>query len=229
MARLTLAVSTVLVFSAVLVTGCNQANRDKAKDQSAAATTKVENAAANAAEETKSMASQAKNAIETAAANHGIGVKPTGDFLRDAAVSDMFEIRSSELALKVSTDAQVKKFAHHMIVDHTRLSREMKGAASQAGLAADLPTDLDGAHQTMLGDLRSTKPEDFDHKYLEDQRKGHEEAVGMFKAYADKGSDPTIKAAAAGALPVIQGHLEEVKALQKTEDDAKAGAKGLPK
>jgi hypothetical protein len=47
----------------------------------------------------------------------------------------------------------------------------------------------------------------------------------MFKAYADKGSDPTIKAAAASALPIISGHLEEVKALQKAEDNAKAPGK----
>ena len=225
MTRLTLAVSSALVLSAAVLAGCNPASRDKAKEEGSTAAASVENAAANAASATKTAASEAKNAIETAAADHGIGVKPTDDFLRDAAVGDMFEIRSSELAVKVSTDPEVKKFARHMIADHTRMSHEMKGAASQAGLAADLPTDLDGAHQTMLSDLRSAAPPDFDHKYLEDQRKGHEAALGMFKAYGDKGSNATIKAAAAGAVPTIQGHLDEVKALLKAEDDAKAPGK----
>ena len=225
MPRLSLFASVALIAGAVVLSGCNQANRNKAKDEGSAAAAKVENAAANAAQETKVAASQAKNAIETAAADQGIGVKPTADFLRDAAVGDLFEIRSSELALKASTDPAIKKFARHMIADHTRLSHEMKGAASQAGLAADLPTDLDGAHQTMLSNLRDAKPQDFDHAYLDDQRKGHEEALGMFKAYGDHGADATIKAAAASAVPVIQGHLEEVKALQKAEDNAKASGK----
>jgi putative membrane protein len=226
MPRLALFASTALILSAVALAGCNPASRDKAKDESAAAANQVENAAANAASEAKTVASQAKNAVETAAADHGMGgPKPTADFLRDAAVGDMFEIRSSELALKVSTDPAVKKFAHHMIMDHTRMSHEMKAAATKAGAAADLPTDLDGTHQTMLSDLRSAAPQDFDHKYLEDQRKGHDEALGMFKAYGDKGSDATIKAAAAGAVPTIQGHLDEVKALLKAEDDAKAPGK----
>ncbi len=225
MPRLALLASSALILSAAVLGGCSPASRDKAKDESSAAAAKVENAAAAAASEAKTAASEATNAVETAAADHGIGVKPTADFLRDAGVGDLFEIRSSELALKVSTDPEVKKFARHMISDHTRLSHEMKGAASQAGLAADLPTDLDGAHQTLLTDLRSAQPQDFDHSYLEDQRKGHEAALGMFKAYGDKGSDATIKAAAASAVPVIQGHLDEVKALLKAEDDAKAPGK----
>ena len=225
MTRLTLAVSSCLVLSAAVLASCNPASRDKAKQEGSTAAATVENAAANAASATKTAASEAKNALETAAADHGIGVKPTGDFLRDAAVGDMFEIHSSELALKVSTDPEVKKFARHMIADHTRLSHEMKGAATKAGAAADLPTDLDATHQTMLSDLRSAAPQDFDHKYLEDQRKGHDEALGMFKAYGDKGSDATIKAAAAGAVSVISGHLDEVKALQKAEDNAKAPGK----
>ena len=98
----------------------------------------------------------------------------------DAALGDMFEIRSSELALKVSKDPAVKHFAHHMIADHTRLSHEMKAAASQAGLAADLPTDLDrGAHQTLLDrPARRPVPRTSTTLTLEDQRQGHEAAPG---------------------------------------------------
>ena len=226
MPRLALLASSALILSAAVLGGCSPASRDKAKDESSAAAAKLENAAAGAASEAKTAASEAKNAVETAAADHGLGgPKPTADFLRDAAVGDMFEIHSSELALKVSTDPEVKKFARHMIADHTRMSHEMKAAASQAGLAADLPTDLDGAHQTLLTDLRGAQSQDFDHTYLEDQRQGHEAALGMFKAYGDKGSDATIKAAAASAVPVIRGHLDEVKALLKAEDDAKAPGK----
>jgi putative membrane protein len=213
MLRRTVALTSALMLGAALC-ACSPSSRDKAKEDAA----KAEAAAKSAASEAKTAATNAATAVETAAADHGIGVKSTPDFIRDAAISDMFEIRSSRLALKRSKDPAVKAFAHHMIADHTKLSSQMKALVGKEGLAADLPTDLDSDHQGKLTDLQNASDADFDHKYLDDQRSGHEAAVGMFKAYADGGSDAGLKAAAAGALPVIQGHLDEVKALQKSQD-----------
>jgi putative membrane protein len=222
MSRRILVVASLIALTAAGVTACSPAGRDKAKDEAASAATKAEDAAKSAASDAKVAAVDAKDAVETAAANHGIGVKDTPDFIRTAALSDMFEIRSSELALKRSSDPGVKKFARHMIAAHTKLSHDMKDVVAKEGLAKDLPSDLTGDLKSKLDDLQNAAPEDFDRKYLDDQKGGHEAAVGMFKSYADKGQDAAIKAAAAGAVPVIQSHLDEVKALQKVEENKKS-------
>jgi putative membrane protein len=44
--------------------------------------------------------------------------------------------------------------------------------------------------------------------------KDHEEDVKTFQREADKGKDEQIKAFASETLPMIQGHLEKIKAIQ---------------
>ncbi len=229
MARRALAFVSLIALAAVGVTACSPASRDKAKDEAASATAKAEDAAKTAATDAKTVAVDAKNAVETAAANHGIGVKDTPDFIRTAAQSDMFEIRSSKLALQRSADPEVKKFARHMIAAHTKMSAEMKALVDKEGLSANLPADPGSDLNGKLDDLQKAAPEDFDRKYLDDQKGGHEAALGMFKSYAEKGKDDEIKAAASGAVPMIQSHLDEVKAILKDEDNKKSAAQAKNK
>ena len=64
-------------------------------------------------------------------------------FVATAAISDMFEIQSSQAALQKSTRDDVKQFAQHMIDDHTRVGEQMKSLLQSAGINAQIPTDLD--------------------------------------------------------------------------------------
>jgi putative membrane protein len=48
-----------------------------------------------------------------------------------AAVSDMFEVQSSRLALEKSNNSQIKQFAQKMVDDHTKVSNEMKSMAQK--------------------------------------------------------------------------------------------------
>ncbi|ESX21240.1 DUF4142 domain-containing protein [Mesorhizobium sp. M1148] len=47
------------------------------------------------------------------------------EFVKAAASSDMFEIQSSELALRKSKTSRVKEFARMMIKDHTTSSKRL--------------------------------------------------------------------------------------------------------
>src|SRR4051812_16336770 len=50
------------------------------------------------------------------------------DFVNQAANSDMFEIQSSQLAVKAQ-DGKVHDFAQRMINDHTQASEKLRAAA----------------------------------------------------------------------------------------------------
>jgi hypothetical protein len=88
------------------------------------------------------------------------------DFVREAAISDMFEIESSKLAL-LRSDSATKDFATQMIGDHSKTTAELKSAARTANIP--LPTVLDGSLRVKLDKLRGLDGTAFTRQYLDDQ------------------------------------------------------------
>jgi len=57
---------------------------------------------------------------EKSGVNSALGISPTtADFVKEAAIGDMFEIQSSELAAYRGNE-QTRGFANQMITDHQR-------------------------------------------------------------------------------------------------------------
>ncbi|CAB3809488.1 hypothetical protein LMG27177_06822 [Paraburkholderia fynbosensis] len=51
------------------------------------------------------------------------------DFVQAASMSSSTEIDAAKLATNNSSDKDVKSFAHHMMLDHTKLTAQLKMAA----------------------------------------------------------------------------------------------------
>ena len=64
------------------------------------------------------------------------------DFVNKVAISDMFEIQSSQLALTKQPDADTKPFAEKMMSDHQKTSGELKALVSNGKVKATLPSAL---------------------------------------------------------------------------------------
>lgn len=81
---------------------------------------------------------QAQSVGERSGVNSLLGVSPsTADFVRTAALSDLFEIQSAKLALDRSSDAKVQSFAQQMLKDHQATTAQLKEAiAGRANIAA---------------------------------------------------------------------------------------------
>ncbi|MFZ5779948.1 MAG: DUF4142 domain-containing protein [Pseudomonadota bacterium] len=137
----------------------------------------------------------------------------TPAFLEAAAAGNTFEIDSSRLALERSNDADVKRFAQHMIDDHTKAGEKLKAAVQEAGLQPP-PQKLDSKHQNMLDNLRKAQGGAFDKAYIDAQTTAHVETVNLFKNYAQGGDNARIKQFASDLLPTLQSHLDQVKKLQ---------------
>ena len=124
-------------------------------------------------------------------------------FVQDASQAGATEIAASKLALKNSTDPQIRKFAQQMVTDHMKLAHSLDVAASQKGLGA--PPSADSA---LVGKLQSLKGADFDKVYVDEVAVGgHRKALELFQKESENGTDPQLKSAAAQALPVIRHHL----------------------
>jgi putative membrane protein len=162
----------------------------------------------------QSVGDKAQALGEKAGVNSMMGVSPpTPDFITKAAVSDMFEIKSSQLAAQRS-DAATKSFANKMIADHEKTTKELKAAAAKVP-GAVVPPEMDSSHQKMLDELSSLNGADFTKKYHDQQVSAHKDAVSLFDRYAKGGDNPTLKTWAGQTLPTLQDHLQMAEALDK--------------
>jgi predicted outer membrane protein len=158
-------------------------------------------------------------------------------FRQMAMFSDAFEIESSQLALQRSRNPSVRRYAQLMIRDHSATTQALGGpapmaaapggpvgavvaapfqaAGAVAGAVTGAPTGggmaggmaLDPRHAQMLNQLAATSGRSFDATYAQMQVMAHQEAVGMFAAYAQAGDQPALRNFAGQVLPNLQHHL----------------------
>jgi putative membrane protein len=141
------------------------------------------------------------------------------DFVPKAAASDMFEVQSSQAALKMSKNADIKMFAKMMIDAHTKSTADLKAAITASGQSITPPATLPDDLQKKLDDLKASK--DFDKDYVSAQVDGHQAALDLMQRYANDGDVAQIKDFATKTAPVVQDHLTQIKALKDKMDAAK--------
>jgi putative membrane protein len=134
-------------------------------------------------------------------------VRPSG-FVRRAALTDLFEIQTSQAALKNSQNAEVRRFAQMMIDEHTKMSADLAKAVQSANLSIPIPTSLTGKGAQAIKNLSAISGAKFDAKYLKIQVQGHTEALRRMADYAQKGDNAVLRQYAQIAVPAIQKHLE---------------------
>jgi putative membrane protein len=135
-------------------------------------------------------------------------------FVKKAAVANLFEIQSSQLALQKSQNKQVKNFAQMMIDDHTKAGDQLKSTLSAANIdSSTVPTTLDAKHEKIEDKLNSAPAGKFDKDYIKAQSQAHIETIVLFKSYADNGDNAALKSFALQTLPTLEKHKGEVDAL----------------
>jgi putative membrane protein len=144
----------------------------------------------------------------------GCGAPISDDFVAKAEEAGEFEIGSSRLAQNKSQSAAVKQFAGQMISDHTAAGEKLRAAAKLQGIEGDKANAVSPAHQADMDRLEKATVAEFDPLYIDIQTKAHEEAVSLFKSYADEGKDEPLKKFAAETLPTLEQPLAHVRNLK---------------
>lgn len=137
----------------------------------------------------------------------------SADFVKNAAMSDMFEIMSSKLAVMSGTNTKVKEFGRKMVDEHTKTTRELKAARATDKETMELPTALDAEHQAMIDTLRKQTGAAFDATYKEQQIASHTKAEALMKSFASGGDKPALKAFAAKTAGPVAMHLKMAQTL----------------
>jgi putative membrane protein len=125
-------------------------------------------------------------------------------FVQLAASSDMFEIRSSQLALQRSRSPAVRRFAERMIADHSKSSQQLGALAQAKGIV--LPSELDPEQQRMMMALDNTR-RIFDREYFRQQAFAHQATASAYQTEISSGYDADLRGFAQQTLPIVQDHL----------------------
>jgi predicted outer membrane protein len=131
------------------------------------------------------------------------------DFVQAASMSSSTEIDAAKLAQSNSSDKDVKSFAHHMMLDHTKLTVQLKMAAPHG---VEVPKD--NSDTGVLDSLKGLKGKQFDQAYISKVGvEGHKQAVAAFEKEAAEGQNADLKKAAQKALPTIKEHYRKAQDL----------------
>ncbi|EJF07996.1 hypothetical protein O71_23556 [Pontibacter sp. BAB1700] len=138
------------------------------------------------------------------------------EFVQRAAVSDMFEIQTGNMALQKSTMEEVRTFAEQIVADHTASSQELMTLAQQKNL--QVPTTLPQDKQAIVTRLDGKTGVDFDKDFSDVQEDAHEEAVELYEQAVQDLEDAELRAFAQKILPALRMHLEQARELDDMTD-----------
>jgi len=137
--------------------------------------------------------------------------KGDADFAVKAANGSMAEVAMGKLAQKNAASRRVKEYGEMMIKDHGAAGEKLKTLATQKNI--QLPTELGADEQKNLTDLQKKAGKDFDKAYLNMMEDDHEKDIKEFRNAIDNCKDQDLHAFAVNSLPVLQKHLDSVKAI----------------
>jgi putative membrane protein len=151
-------------------------------------------------------------AVPCARAETAVSMADT-NFILAAAQGGMTEVKLGELAATNGMRDDVKEFGQMMVKDHTAINDDLKALAAQKGVT--LPDSLDTKHQGMVDKMAALTGSGFDDAYIKGMIKAHQKDARAFKAESAATQDADIKNFLAKSIPVVEAHLQHVKALKK--------------
>jgi putative membrane protein len=142
----------------------------------------------------------------------------TRDYVRKAALGDMFEIESSKLAAEKAQNKDVKAFAEQMIQEHTGTTKMLNEAVAKGNVGVTPPMQLDPSHAAKLNQLRTTSVANFDKMYVAMQTQAHEDALTLHQSYAQDGDNAELKETADDIADHVEAHLKDIKDIRAKDN-----------
>jgi len=126
-------------------------------------------------------------------------------FVREAASSNLMEIRLGQLAQTKASNQAVKQFGQRMTVDHTNLENQLTSTVSSGGQTFN--PAMDPRHAQQVSRLEGLSGEQFDRAYMSLMIKGHQRDVKNFQTQTSSARSNQVRTLATNSLPVLQQHL----------------------
>jgi putative membrane protein len=137
-----------------------------------------------------------------------------------AETVDAGEVEQAKIAQKKAKNAKVKKFASHMVQQHTKSKKQTETLATKAQLTpADSTTaqDLSQKSTETCASLESAEATNFDKQYIDAQVQQHESVVLLLDSkLIPNASNADLKARLEETRKLVENHLTEAKEIQSS-------------
>lgn len=147
----------------------------------------------------------------------------TQTFVKQAAITNLFEIKSGQIAEKKSNNQQVQNFAQMIVNDHQQMQNELEAAAKNVQ-GVTVPSKLDHKHQKMIDKLQSASGAKFLRTFKNQEVQGHKQAIQLFQSYAQNGQSSQFQQLAQNGVPMLQKHLQAAESLPTSVSAPTVGA-----
>lgn len=144
-----------------------------------------------------------------------------GVYTRFLAASNLFEIRSAELAAARASSSDVKDFARRMIADHQDAAQKLKTVLRQQRMAQP-PMALSPDQSRKLGKLATMRGRTFDSLYIEQQLAAHDETIATVARYAANGDNAPLRTLSETLLPTLRAHRQHADQLAAGHNESGA-------
>ncbi len=129
-------------------------------------------------------------------------------FMTTAAQGGLFEVHSSEIALKKTKNPRVLAVAKRMIKDHSAANKELATVAMDVKYT--LPKETDPKHLAAMSRMKGLSGTAFDKYYMAQQETAHAATVKLFQYQIAHGLDKDVTAFATKNLPTIEDHTRMI-------------------
>jgi putative membrane protein len=137
----------------------------------------------------------------------------TDEALAKAMDCNIFEKQMAEKAVKKADSEDVKNYARELVKDHRKLNKRLEELAKEKKVAVVSGSTKEQKEQ--MAELSKASGSDFDKKYIDMMVENHTRALKHMKRCIKEGNDEQLRSLAEQALPIMQKHLDEAKAIQK--------------
>ena len=118
---------------------------------------------------------------------------------------------------KKGTTAEIRDYAHLMVVTHIPVVDALNKILQQKNIKAPPNTLLNGAYHAMVASLNAEDGEALDRDYIEGQVEYQKGNAALFRNEIENGYDVDLKQFARVTLPKIEDHLARALKLEKDE------------
>jgi putative membrane protein len=136
-------------------------------------------------------------------------------FAHLAANAVLYELEAADIALRRSRRQAIGQFARDADAEYTKMGTELKSFLGGTNSPQSPPDELDTPFQALVDDLNGAADDDFDARYVAQQRAVHSAAITLFKTYFNSGTDDGLRNLAKLGRPVFER-------LQKSADELAA-------
>jgi putative membrane protein len=138
------------------------------------------------------------------------------NFVAQANLGAPFQVDSGRLGEQKATTAQMRDYAHLMVVTHIPVIDDLAAILQQKGVTAPPNTLLHAAYDTMIASLKAEHGAAFDRDYVNGQVDYQKGNAALFQYEIQNGTDLELKEFARRTLPKIEDHLQRALRLAKT-------------